>query len=130
MLNRSLQSRKYFVYYILVMSLVIFMPVRSLAQSRPVAQEKRMPMRPNTVSVIGVLSKVDSSSAKLKIIQVVAQGSGIVNTLSAGDEIIVKLTNDAKKLVGVKIEGYLKEELGSDASKSHYTLVDASVKLK
>lgn len=87
-------------------------------------------MPPNTVSVIGVMSKVDSGSARLKIIQVVAQGSGIVNALSTGDEIIVKLNKDTKKLLGVKVEGYLKEELESDASQSQYTLVDTPVKLK
>ena len=87
-------------------------------------------MRPNTVSVIGVLHKFDSGSAKLKIIQVVAQGAGIVNALSPGDEIIVKLNKDTKKLLDVKVEAYLKENLESDASKSQYSLVDASVKLK
>jgi len=129
MLNLSFQSKNYFIANILAISLFISMPSISYAQSNPLTRD-RSPMRPNTVSVIGVMNKVDSGSARLKIIQVVAQGSGIVNALSTGDEIIVKLNKDTKKLLGVKVEGYLKEELESDASQSQYTLVDTPVKLK
>jgi len=110
-------------------SFFISMPLILHAQSQPVMRDT-LPMRPNTVMVIGVLKKIDSQHAKLKISQVVAQGAGIVNTLSAGDEIIVTLNEDTKKLLGVKIKAYLKEELGSDAAASRYIFIDVPLKLK
>ena len=110
---------------ILGMLLCISLCTCSCAQSHQIMTDS-LPISPGTIRVVGVLKRLGSSqSATLKIIQIVAQGQGIVNILSEGDEVIVKLSEENKNIINNKnkVEAYLKEGLGADASRSTYILV-------
>ena len=128
-LKCNLKSKKQSIYYRILIPFFISMSAISHAQSHQDTQAT-LGMRPNTIKAIGVLEKINSQCAKLKIIQIVAQGSAIVNALSVGDEIVVKINKDHKKLLNFKVDVYLKEELGTDASQSKYVLIDASLNSK
>lgn len=62
----------------------------------------------------------------MKVLEVVAYGSGISNILSEGQQLTISIPADDKQLSPHgKVEADLKEKIGVDASTTSYSLLRA-----
>lgn len=81
-------------------------------------------IQPNTVLVIAKVLEIEKHNATLEILQVKAQGQGIVNVVSQGDKLEVSIADVDLKTIKQTVEVFLKEELGTDASKTTYRILE------
>ncbi|MEQ8361957.1 MAG: hypothetical protein RH948_03755 [Cyclobacteriaceae bacterium] len=91
-------------------------------------QPDSLEVSPSSILVEGFLIKNDGLTATFKIAKVVAIGQGIINVLSEGDDVTITLSERLKNLKGHRLQIYLGEQIGIDASITSYRLI--SVKKK
>jgi hypothetical protein len=117
-LYRSLLPKQ----FLLIFPLFIGLSCAS-AQKPTSSMPDTVQLPPNTIQVIAFVKKLDGNSITLQIVEIIAEGQGIVNAVSAGQIIEVIAPAKAGKIKGKKISALLKEKIGVDASQSSYSLL-------
>lgn len=87
----------------------------------PVTDKLELP--PGIIHVSLLIKDIQRHQVTLEIIEVIAEGHGIVNVLSKGQLLTISIPEKVDMSKGQKMEAFLKERAGVDASQSSYTLL-------
>ncbi len=107
--------------FILIASLSLTTTLAQSTRALPMADTLELP--PGTVRVIVLIKKIQQHQATVEVIEVIAEGHGIINILSRGQVLNIAIPEKGKMSKGKKMEAFLKEKVGVDASQSYYTLL-------
>lgn len=103
----------------------LFLNACSHAQIPDAAMSDTINIPPNTIRIYAQVISTDKNTAVVKVIEVIAHGAGIVNILSAGQEVTIRVSKNLKITARETIEADLREKMGIDASGSTYSLLSA-----
>jgi delta-aminolevulinic acid dehydratase/porphobilinogen synthase len=104
--------------------LPIFIGLSCASAQKPIStMPDTVQLPPNTIQIIGYVKKVSANFITIQIVESINEGSGIVNTVSAGQTIEVIALVKVGKINEKKINALLKEKIGIDASQSSYSLL-------
>jgi hypothetical protein len=112
------------IYYLLIILTCLFNCAP--AQVAQPAASDTINMSPNTVRIRGQVISSEKNTAILKVLEVVAYGSGISNIVSEGQQLTIRIPEgDTQLSANGKVEADLKEKIGVDASTTSYSLLRA-----
>lgn len=76
---------------------------------------------PGTLHVRVMIKNIQNHQASVEVMEVLGEGQGIVNVLSKGQLLTISIPEKVKMSKGKKMEVYLREKIGVDASQSSYS---------
>lgn len=78
-------------------------------------------LSPGTILVHLMIKNIQNHQATVEIMEVFGEGQGIVNVLNKGQLLTISIPEKVKMSKGKKMEVYLREKIGVDASQSSYS---------
>jgi hypothetical protein len=113
----------------LINSLILMMLVTCISFSSALAQipqqhatlKDTLELPPGTLHVSVMIKNIKNHQATVVVMEVLGEGQGIVNVLSKDQLFTISLPEKVKMSKGQKIDVYLKEKVGVDASQSTYS---------
>ncbi len=112
-----------------ISSFLLVMLVACLSFSSAFAQSPQqhaimtdtLELPPGTIHLHILVKTIHGRQASVEVMEVLGEGQGIVNVLSKGQLLIISIPEKVKMSKGKKMEAYLKEKIGVDASQSSYS---------
>jgi hypothetical protein len=102
----------------------VFLTACSNAQVADAVASDTTNMSPNTIRIQAQVISTEKNTAMVKVTEVIAYGSGIINILSAGQEVSIRLQEGVEIAPNEKIQADLREKMGIDASLSTYSVLN------
>lgn len=113
---------RFFFYTLLAFTLLVNI---SCAQNSTATSDSSVSMSPGTIRMLATVKTITSGSVTVDVIEVTGTGQGIINIISPGQTVTFTLSDLKHTLkANDKIDVQVKEEMGIDASKSSYTLLN------
>jgi hypothetical protein len=109
--------------FLLVMLMACLSFSSAFAQSpqKHATMADTLELAPGIIHVNILVKVIQGHQATFEIMEVLAEGQGIVNVLSKGQLITISIPEKVKLRKGKKMEAYLREMAGVDASQSSYS---------
>jgi hypothetical protein len=115
---------RYFFYTLLAFTLLV--NISCAQNSIPVERDTDTNLSPGTIRMLATVKTIAQGSVTVDVIEVTGTGQGIVNIISPGQTVTFTLSDTKHSLkANDKIDVQVKEEMGIDASKSSYKLLNA-----